>query len=183
MNPEQILAYLMQQAGNGFQGAWNAANQAALPPLRGAANILARPLGYGVGASMGLNNNQMNEQYYKDISNGLISDKNPLADAASLALPDVQGAVSGDPYAIAGLIPYVGRVARPVKTIGKGVKEGQQITKMIKPAIKSAKPAAKGVKPAKTTVGKVAQHVDRNAGKYYGGTIAADLVNSMYGGN
>jgi hypothetical protein len=53
---------------------------------------------------------------------------------------------------------------------------------MIKPALKSAKPAAKGVKPAKTAVGKAAQHVDRNAGKYFGGTIAADLVNSMYGG-
>jgi hypothetical protein len=181
MNPEQLLAYIMGQTGNAFKGAWNSANQAALPMLRSAANLVARPLGYGIGASMGLNNNQMNDQYYGDVSRGLISDQSPLMDASSFVLPDAQGAMKGDPYAIAGFVPYAGRISRPVGTVAKGIKEGQQITKMIKPALKSAKPAAKGVKPAKTAIGRGAQHVDRNAGKYFGGTIAADLVNSMYG--
>jgi len=181
MNPEQILAMLAGQVGNTFNGAWNLANQAALPVLRGGANILARPLGYGVGASMGLTNEQMNNDYYNAISKGLVSDKAPIADATSLLLPDVQGAVKGDPYAVAGLVPYAGRVVRPVKTIAQGVKTGQKVGKTIKPALKSAKPPVKGSNPTKSPMKKIAQHVDRNAGKYYTGTIGAGLVNSMYG--
>lgn len=182
MNPDQILAMLAQQTGNAFSGAWNVANQTALPVLRGLANITARPLGFGVGSAMGLKPEQMDNRFYDDISRGLISDQSPIADFSSLLLPDVQGAAQGDPFAVAGLVPFVGRGVRPVRTIAEGVKKGQQATKIAKAAVKSSKPAAKGVNPAKSKLGRAAQHVDRNAGKYYGGTIAADLVNEMYGG-
>jgi hypothetical protein len=178
MNPEQILAMLAGQVGNTFNGAWNLANQAVLPVLRGGANILARPLGYGVGASMGLSNEQMNNDYYNAISQGLVSDKAPIVDATSLLLPDVQGAMKGDPYAVAGLVPYAGRVARPIKAGVKAIKSGE---KVVKPMLKSVKAPPKGVNTAKTPLGKIAQHVDRNAGKYYTGTVGAGLVNSMYG--
>ena len=183
MNPNDLLGFLTQQVGNSFNGAWNAANQAALPTLRGLSNLASYPLGYVMGKGYGLSDEQMNNDYYNTVSKALISDNAPIADAFGMVMPDVQGALQGDPYAIAGFVPYAGRVARPLKIIGKGVKEGQKVVSTLKPALKAVKPAAKGVKPAKTKLGNLAQHVDRNAGKYYTGAVTGDLVSSMYSGN
>lgn len=181
MNPEQMLAYLAGQIGNVFTGAWNTANQASLPVLRPLANIAARPLGYGVGSYMGLSNDQMNQDYYNAISKGLVSDQSPIADASTFFIPDAQGAMKGDPYAVAGFVPYAGKVARPVGTALKMAKKSEKAANIIKASVKSAKAAPKGVNTAKTPLGKIAQHVDRNSGKYYTGTVGAGLVNSMYG--
>ena len=178
MNPDQILAMLAGHIGNAFNGAWGLANQATLPILRPAANILARPVGWGVGKAMGVSDNQMNQDYYNAVSQGLISDQNPIGDASSFVIPDVQGAMKGDPYAVAGFVPYAGKIARPIKAGVKAVKTGE---KVVKPMLKSIKASPKGVNPAKSPLGKIAQHVDRNSGKYYTGTVGAGLVNSMYG--